>query len=73
MNQKGVGAALKGLPRDSFFITSKVPPGEFGDSLAAVERILKELQTDSQASQIDGVSRVTGHFFEFRGVGVGVS
>ena len=25
-NQKGVGAALKGLPRDSFFLTTKTIP-----------------------------------------------
>ena len=47
MNQKGVGAALKGLPRDSFFITSKIPGGlSEKDAASNLTLAVSQLQLD---------------------------
>eukprot|EP00959_Pyramimonas_sp_CCMP1952_P019778 417748-Pyramimonas_sp.AAC.1 len=46
-NQKGVGEALAGFPRDSFFVTTKIPGGlNFSAASAAIQQDLDELQLD---------------------------
>ena len=49
-NEKGVGAAVKksGIPREEFYITTKLWIGDFGEgkSLKEVDEMLKRLDTD---------------------------
>merc|ERR1712139_595040 len=45
-NQKGVGAALKGVDRDSYFLTTKIPDGTASQTKANMEQDLEELGLD---------------------------
>jgi len=45
-NQKGVGAALKGVDRSSFFLTTKIPPGSASATEKTLEQDLSELGLD---------------------------
>lgn len=42
-NQKGVGAALKGVDRDSYFLTTKIPDGTASKTKQYLEQDLSEL------------------------------
>ena len=46
-NQKGVGAALKGVPRNSYFLTTKVP-SQTDPSTAAISSIFSPVKPNSQ-------------------------
>merc|ERR1712048_536212 len=45
-NQKGVGAALKGVPRDSYFLTTKIPDGTASQTRQYLQQDLSELGLD---------------------------
>merc|ERR1712232_167076 len=45
-NQKGVGAALQGVARDSYFLTTKIPEGSRNQTKAYLEQDLEELGLD---------------------------
>jgi len=45
-NQKGVGAALKGVDRDSYFLTTKIPDGTASQTEAYLAQDLDELGLD---------------------------
>lgn len=46
-NQKGVGEALSGRARDSYFLTTKIPGGlNFTETTAAITQDLEELNVD---------------------------
>merc|ERR1711998_667160 len=45
-NQKGVGAALKGVDRDSYFLTTKVPSGSASQTKTNLEQNLEQLGLD---------------------------
>merc|ERR1712118_470308 len=54
-NQKGVGAALKGVPRDSYFLTTKVPDG-------TASQTAKNLQDNLDQLGLEYVDLVLVHF-----------
>jgi len=45
-NQKGVGAALKGVDRDSYFLTTKIPDGTASQTRSYLQQDLDELGLD---------------------------
>merc|ERR1719174_756450 len=45
-NQKGVGAALKGIDRDSYFLTTKIPDGSASQTKSNMEQDLQDLGLD---------------------------
>ncbi|MDR0673295.1 MAG: aldo/keto reductase [Zoogloeaceae bacterium] len=49
-NERGLGEAIKesGIPREELWITSKIPPTEYGEgkTLIAIDKMLKRLQVD---------------------------
>lgn len=61
-NQQGVGQALKGHPRDSFFLTTKTPPCAAGLSPTdCYNQTMEQLQYDLTALQMDHVDLVLIH------------
>jgi diketogulonate reductase-like aldo/keto reductase len=58
-NQDGVGAALKGVDRKSYFLTTKVPPVKSRDS--AYSQTTKDLQTDLKLLGLDYVDLMLIH------------
>lgn len=61
-NQQGVGKALAGKPRDSFFLTTKTPPCEKGTSVEDCHSQTQEqLNYDLSALQMDYVDLVLVH------------
>jgi diketogulonate reductase-like aldo/keto reductase len=45
-NQEGIGAALKGVARDSYFLTTKVPPGSASKTKTSLQQDLDQLGLD---------------------------
>lgn len=59
-NQDGVGRALASRPRDSYFLTTKVPPQALASS--AYARTAKDLHDNMQLLGLDQVDLVLLHF-----------
>ena len=69
MNQKGVGAALKGLPRDSFFITTKTKPCAEMTEAACSAQAEKEFLQDLSDLGLDYVDLILLHGASHHGKG----
>ena len=69
MNQKGVGAALKGLPRDSFFITTKTKPCAEMTEAACNAQAEKEFLQDLSDLGLDYVDLILLHGASHHGKG----
>ena len=69
MNQKGVGAALKGLPRDSFFITTKTKPCAEMTEAACSAQAEKEFLQDLSDLGLDYVDLILLHGASHHGHG----
>lgn len=60
-NQDGVGQALKGLPRDSFFLTTKTPPCMELTADACEKKANEQFLGDLQSLQVDYVDLILLH------------
>lgn len=60
-NQQGVGEALKDVPRDSFFLTTKTPPCRKITPADCYNATMEQLEYDLEALQMDHVDLVLIH------------